>query len=737
MGFTTSGRGRLVGAGLAALALAAAGVVTVGQAQAQGDAAPVTPAAVANTPTGAAVTPPSGATTLGDAAGAAAINPAPAFTGVQLKGGADQGWITNGGNSFNQRYSPLTQINRANVKGMKAVWKTSLNGSGTRPGVGNQGQPVEYDGVIYMESGENDVIAVSVETGKVLWQYRANIDNRFARPCCGWNGRGVAVGEGKVFLGRLDARLTALDQKTGKVLWQIQAAQPRDGYAIASAPLYYNGMVITGFAGSDLGIRGHVNAYDAKDGHLIWTFNTVPGPGEFGHDTWPKNSEVWKYGGSGVWQTPAVDPALGLIYFSTANPGPVQNGAIRAGDNLFSDSIVAVDAKTGKYRWHFQEVHHDIWDQDAPNPVILFDAIYKGKLRHGIAEAGKTGWVYLLDRATGKPLLGIPEKAVMQNAQQHTAKTQPYPIGDALVPQEVDVAPEDLVLVNKGRIFTPFTEVGTISKPSAAVNWPVSAFDPKSALMFVCANDSAAGRLGGDPTYPVEPGALYSGSAPMRVAATTSREIVEALNVKTNRLVWRHQWAQGCSGVIATGGGLVFLGRGDGRFDALDSSTGVGLWEFQIDGGIGGPATTFEHKGKQYVVVFAGGVRAAKHTDSLWLFALDGTIASLPRGAAAPPAAGPPRANGDGMGRAPPNTRVPNLAQGQDHFLATCAACHGPNGEGSTHGARLTNVLTPDVVISTANAGKGEMPSFRGAYTDAQFQDLAAYVVSIAKDRKP
>ena len=732
MVFSVTRKSAAVAAAVAAIALG----VTIHRAQAQAQP-PISPTPTASTATGASVTPFAGETVAGDAAGAAAINPAPAFTGAQLKAGANQGWITNGGNSWNQRYSPLTQINRTTVKHMKAVWKTSLNGSGTRPGVGNQGQPLEYDGVIYVETGENDVLAVSVETGKVLWQYKSNIDNRFARPCCGWNGRGIALGEGKIFLGRLDARLTALDQKTGKVVWQIQAAQPREGYAIASAPLYYNGMVITGFAGSDLGIRGHVNAYDAKTGKLIWTFWTVPGPGEPGHDTWPKNSEVWKYGGAGVWQTPALDPELGLLYFSTANPGPVQNGALRAGDNLYSASVVAVDVKTGKYRWHFQEVHHDIWDQDAPNPVILFDAPYKGKMRNGIAQAGKTGWVYLLDRVTGKPLVGIVEKPVMQNAQQKTAKTQPYPIGDSLVPQFIDVAPENYTLVNGGRIFTPFTEIGTVAKPGAAVNWPPSAYDPKSHLMFVCANDSASGRLGGDPTYPVEPGALYSGSAPMRVAPVASREIVEALDVRTNKLVWRHQWANGCSGVMVTGGGLLFLGRGDGRFDALDTATGNGVWEFQVDGGLGGQATSFEHKGKQYVVVFAGGNRAAKHTDSLWLFALDGKVESLPRGAATPPPAAPARPNGDGMGRAPPNTRVPNVAQGQEYFNTTCGTCHGPQGQGGTHGARLTNALKADDIIDMINKGKGEMPAFGAAFSEGQKQDIAAYVIDLVKARPP
>src|SRR5690242_9340807 len=346
---------------------------------------------------------------------------APAFTPPQLSAPPTTGWLTNGGSLSNQRYSPLALINRDNVSHLKAVWRTSLRGSGSSARSGNQAQPLVYDGVVYIMTGENDVFAVSVATGKILWEYQAHIDPKVARPCCSWVGRGVGLGNGEVFVGQLDAKLVALDQATGAVKWSIQAEDPQAGYVIASAPLYYDGMVITGFAGSDMGTRGRIKAYDAKTGKLRWNFYTVPGLGVLGHDTWPANSEVWKYGGAAIWQTPAIDPELGLIYFSTANPGPVLNGNLRKGDNLFSVSIVAIDAKTGKYRWHFQQVHHDIWDYDSPNPVILFDATYGGKKRKAIAEAAKTGWVYILDRVTGKPLLDIVETPVMQEPQQNTS----------------------------------------------------------------------------------------------------------------------------------------------------------------------------------------------------------------------------------------------------------------------------------------------------------------------------
>ena len=389
------------------------------------------------------------------------------------------GWLTNGGNLANQRYSPLTEINRDNVANLRGVWRASLGGSGMGPRSANQAQPIVHEGVVYIVTGDNDAFAIDIDTGNVLWEYEAHVDPNVARPCCGWAARGVGLGDGKIFVGQLDAKLVALDQRTGKVVWSIQAEDPKVGFSITSAPLYYDGKVITGFAGGDLGTRGRVKAFDAKTGELEWTFYTVPGPGEIGHETWPQDSDVWKYGGASVWQTPAIDPELGLIYFSTSNPGPVLNGNLREGDNLFSVSIVAIDARSGEYRWHFQQVHHDIWDYDSPNPIILFDAPYNGTLRKGLAQAAKTGWVYLLDRATGEPLIGIVETPVMQEPQQRTAATQPFPIGDAIVPQSIDIPLEGYELVNDGKIFTPFKDDKPVLwKPLAAVNWPPSSYDP-------------------------------------------------------------------------------------------------------------------------------------------------------------------------------------------------------------------------------------------------------------------
>src|SRR3954447_17540694 len=334
--------------------------------------------------------------------------------------------------------------------------------------------PREFLRVIYLITGADDVFALSVKTGQALWKYRANLDEKISTVCCGWTSRGLGFGGEKVFVGQLDGRLVALDRNTGKTVWSVQAERWQEGNTITAAPLYYDGMVIVGFAGGENGVRGRVKAFDAKDGHSTWTFYTIPGPGEPGHETWPRDSDAWKYGGATVWQTPAVDPELGLLYFTTGNPGPDFNGRVRPGDNLYSVSIVAVEAKTGKYRWHFQQVHHDIWDYDSPNPVILFDVKINGRARKAVAEAGKTGWVYILDRVTGDPLLGIDEKPVVQEPRQYTSATQPFPRGDAFVPQQVDIAPEDMPLVNRGRIFTPFWKDGVVVRPSSrgGANWP-------------------------------------------------------------------------------------------------------------------------------------------------------------------------------------------------------------------------------------------------------------------------
>ncbi len=667
-----------------------------------------------------------------------AIRPAPAFTAQQLLAPPTQQWITNGGTLFNQRYAPVSQINRDNVKELKALWRTSM-GSGTTPGHAGQAQILSYEGVLYVINGANDVFAMDVETGVVRWKYSAQPDLRAGSPI-GRASRGVALGDGKVFVGIADGRIAALDQRTGKELWKVQGERWEEGFAITAAPLYFDGLVILGFNGAEMGTRGRIKAYNAKTGALVWTFYTVPGPGELGHDTWPKDSDAWTRGGASIWQTPAVDPALGLIYFSTANPGPDLNGSVREGDNLFANSIVAIEAKTGKYRWHFQQVHHDLWDYDSPNPVILYDAQYFGQPRKALVQVGKTGWAYILDRETGKPILPIEERPVPQEPRQKTAATQPYPVGDSIVPQQIDIVPEGARLVagsgeivNGGRIFTPFWDVPLSMKPGTmgGANWPPSAYDPESRLLYVCASDRISNFSVRLPLETPGPNKVYMGGT-FTQADVDDAGVFAALDVTTNRLRWRQQWREICySGAVVTGGGLVFVGRADGRLTALDKATGAKLWEFMTDAGVNTTVTTFEHKNIQYVVVHAGGGAFAngKRGDGMWMFSLGGKIGPIPVASV-----GGQGGQGGPGGAAQAATVAAitapiDVVQGEAIYKTACLSCHGAQGVGG-HGGGPSLLVNTDLALIQAvtTTGRNNMPMFRGIYDATQIRDVAEYI---------
>ena len=473
-----------------------------------------------------------------------------AFKGDALVAPPTAGWPTNGGNWYNQRYSPLTEIDRGNVANLKGVWRTRLERLRRRHEVLRRGAADRRTTASSTSSRAPTTCSRSTSTA-------ARSSGRTKRSsiaandvvCCGWTSRGVGFGDGKVFVGQLDGKLVALDQKTGAVAWSVQAERWQDGFTITGAPLYYDGLVITGFAGAEYGIRGRVKAFDARDGKLAWTFYTIPGPGEIGHDTWPQDNDLWMHGGASVWQTPAVDPELGLIYFSTGNPGPDYNGGVRAGDNLFSASIVALDAKTGDYRWHFQQVHHDIWDYDGPSPVVLFDLAAERRAAQGLAQPSKTGWVYILDRTNGTPLVGIDERPVPQEPRQATAATQPYPRGDAFVPQSSRIAPEGFALVNGGKIFTPYwtdRDVLDEARRSAAARTGRRARTiPRRGYLYVCAQD----RIG---VFRAD--ALDGGAAARRRAlrrghlrrhrALPNFGVFAALDMRTNKLVWQQHWSR-------------------------------------------------------------------------------------------------------------------------------------------------------------------------------------------------
>jgi quinohemoprotein ethanol dehydrogenase len=650
---------------------------------------------------------------------------APNFSGTSLATPPSD-WPTNGGDWYNRRYSPLREIDRGNVAGLKGVWHAHLNGSGIGAKYSAEAQPIYFDGKLYIATAANDVFALDVDSGEIVWTYEAKLDAGIATICCGWTNRGVAIGAGKVYQGQLDGKLVALDQLTGEVAWSVQAERWQEGFTITTAPLYYDGLVITGFAGAEYGVRGRVKAYDARNGALVWTFYTIPGPGEFGHDTWPQDNEVWRNGGATVWQTPALDPELGLVYFSTGNAGPDFNGSVRRGDNLFAASIVALDVRTGEYRWHFQEVHHDLWDYDAPNPIVLFDLEYGGELRKGLAQAGKTGWVYILDRTDGTPLVGIEERPVPQEPRQATAPTQPFPIGDAFVPQSLEIAPEGFELVNGGRIFTPYWTDYVVAKPAprGGANWPPSSMDVETGYMYICAEDGPGAFRAWEITdEPPTDGELYIGgnfgAVPMPAFG-----VLAAIDLHTNKLVWRQHWSDRClSGSVTTAGGLLFIGRNDGRLTALDSATGALLWEFQTGSGVNAPASVFEHRGRQYVAAFAGGhVRGGARGDSVWLFSLAGALGPVA------PAAQRPASVTSSNGPA-----EINLEAGRAAYTNSCVFCHGVDGTGGHGGPAFGAQRTASDIERIVADGGTSMPAFGSVLSDADRANVAAWVLELVR----
>jgi len=328
----------------------------------------------------------------------------------------DKDWITYGGSIYNQRFSSLDQINTGNVQELKGAWLTRL-GSGRGSKYRFEADPMVVDGTMYIPTGNDDIFALNAKTGQKIWSWESDIPQVNDLVCCGWDNRGVAVADGMVLSGLLDASFVALDQKTGKQLWRTQLEDYHNGYSITGAFRYYDGLVFTGMSGGENGVRGRVYALDAKTGKEVWRFYTVPGPDDIGGDSWPAGSDVYTHGGATVWQAVTIDPELGMLYFSTGNAGPWE-GSLRPGDSLFSSSIVALDYKTGQYKWHFQQVHHDLWDYDNPSPTLLFDTVQNGTPRKALVECAKTAWCYFLDRTNGTPLIGIDEKPVPQEPRQ-------------------------------------------------------------------------------------------------------------------------------------------------------------------------------------------------------------------------------------------------------------------------------------------------------------------------------
>jgi quinohemoprotein ethanol dehydrogenase len=582
------------------------------------------------------VSPASGASDAKKAATAGI----PDFSVADLSASAGDNWLTTGGNLLDDRYSTLADINAGNVGTLTTAWQAHLGIPKKLQGLESQeGNPVAYNGVLYVPDGLSNVYAFDGTNGHLLWKFDSGVTKTFLAA-----NRGLSIGNGMVYAGQGDGSIVALNAATGAVIWRNQIGLVNEGYSFTSPAVYINypgvgPMVLEGASGGDAGGRSFVIALDATTGLERWRWYVAPGPGEIGSGSWPTNGYV--HGGGAIWISPSIDPNLGLLYIVTGNPVP-WNGR-GPGDNLWTDSIVALHIQNGQFGWGFQTVHHDIWDYDVTNPPVLFDGTYGGQVRHGVAVASKTGWVYILDRATGKPLLGIPEKKVPQIKGEgagyaNLSKTQPYPVGDSFVPQCAQKswfpgkAPDGKPW-SVGCIFTPYTVrasgsyVGFSPGAEGGVDWPPSSYSPQTNLMYLCTRVST-GALGAipKPQQKLVVGGLYIGVnfAASKVHPDSGR--VVAMNLATNKIAWKVDWKKPCfSGMLSTAGNLAFAGQIEQKFTAFNAATGQVLWNSpKLDAGATAPAMSYRAGGKQYIAIMVGGatLAPAKAGDSLYAFAL-------------------------------------------------------------------------------------------------------------------
>jgi PQQ-dependent dehydrogenase (methanol/ethanol family) len=503
----------------------------------------------------------------------------------------------------NQRYSSLSQINHQNVSELSVAWAFQVGFSDASSSFENT--PTVVNGVMYISSPKDDVFALKANTGELLWRYDPQVNLSTTKFCCGIASRGVAVAGDKVYLTTLDARLIALDQKNGKPVASfgekgvVQIADPKQGYSETSPPVVYDGKLLLGVAGSEYETRGFFSAYDAQTGKLLWRWNTIPSPDEPGGDSWP-NTGVYKIGGGTPWMPPAIDAERKLVIFGTGNPNPDFDGRARAGDNLYTCSVVALDVETGKLRWYFQEVKHDLWDYDQASPPLLFVVQREGKRIPAVGAAGKTAWFYVLDRQTGKSLLPTIEKEVGQNARQATSRTQTFLATPPFSEQR--------------NLFSPLTANEVMIAPGVfgGSAWSPISYSPTTGLAYVEAVESPmifrTTETGEAGSREMVLGGSFS--LPRDQMATGA---LVAIDVNSGLTRWRTPsipFLEG--GSAATAGDLVFAGESDGHLSAFDAKTGQRLWQFQCGAGVNAAPMTYEVNGRQYVAVAAGGNAMAR-----------------------------------------------------------------------------------------------------------------------------
>ena len=483
-----------------------------------------------------------------------------------------QNWLMYSGDYAGRRYSTLSQINTANASSLVPKWAYQTMGTGKF-----EATPLVVDGILYGTGADDRAFALDARSGRPIWQYQRGLPSDI-RPCCGRVNRGMAILGDKVFLGTLDAHVIALDAKTGAVVWDAEAADHSKGYSFTLAPLVIKKLVLVGISGGEYGIRGFIDAYDAATGERKWRFYTVPGPGEPGHDTW--EGESWKIGGSPAWITGTYDPATNITYWTTGNPSPSNRGEGRAGDNLYSDSLLALDTDTGKLLWHFQFTRHDEHDYDATQvPVMIDDGD-----RKLIAQANRNGFFYVLDRTNGKLLYATSyAKVSWSTSKDATGRPEPDKKG------------------------SPTPEGNRVCPGAAgATNWMSPSYNPQTKLFYVTAREQC--DIFATAPQPYEAGHAYYGSAYFpNDEAEPFWGALRALDPATGQLKWEWKhtsptWA----GVLSTAGELVFTGDAEGNFIALDAASGKVLWHFQCGASVNASPMSYAIDGKQYVAIAAG-----------------------------------------------------------------------------------------------------------------------------------
>ena len=491
-------------------------------------------------------------------------------------------WLTYSGTYDGQRHSPLTQITPENVDRLTAQWTFQTGQLGSF-----QTTPIVIDGVLYVTGFNNNAWAIDARSGRTIWRYRRNLPEDL-RLCCGAVNRGFAVLGDRLFMTTLDAHLVSLDMKTGTPLFDVELMDYKLGYSATVAPLVVKDKVIVGVAGAEYGIRGFIDAYDVNTGRRAWRFFTVAGPGDPGARTWPQGDSYQRGGGS-IWVTGTYDPEQNLVFFGTGNPGPDYYGNAREGDNLYTASLVALDADTGERRWHYQFTPHDVHDWDSTQVPVLGELTINGQARKVVMFANRNGFFYTLDRVTGKVIVAKP-------------------FVETTWAKEIDATGRPMLLTG----HTP-DEVGNKTCPDlgGGTNFMSPSFDPTTKLFFVTARETCAMYYAYDQKF--KPGEQYTGGGQSRPRDQRNFGALRAIDPTTGLIKWEFRYTSvSGSGVLTTASGVVFAGDGDGNIMAFDSRTGKNLWHYQLGFSMRATAgTTYMLDGRQYLLVPAGSMLTA------------------------------------------------------------------------------------------------------------------------------